>query len=409
MAKNITNVNTSDTFQQWVDKTNEMATAFRTDVVTTGSSDTAAGGNAAITGNFTAATFLGDVRTDTISSETASATIQINSPFKVNGPSQTTAIFSNGTGGQAQFTNGSITWDVGLENSGGNFIIDTGVGANKFQLSTAGTLTVPNIVVTDSISANTLSIGSGGSGINSDDITEGTTNLYFTDARAIAAFTGGDGINVASDGTISFDGDGQLQTYTGNEFIPTSSVGTGIKAYMTGSQNVGVPYGILRTEWSSNTYDVLTWVPSGISVNGYGRFTDDVRVTGGDVVVRNSSNDIVAFIDSNGNGAFTGDVTSAYSSSDERLKDNLKIIQHPLDKIDQINGYTFNYKDKPRETVPGVIAQEVEKVLPGVVYDHEKNGETYKAVRYDQIIPLLIESIKELKEKVNDLEGKLNS
>ncbi len=82
---------------------------------------------------------------DTISSETASATIQINSPFKVNGASQTTAIFSNGTGGQAQFTNGSITWDVGLENSGGNFIIDTGVGANKFQLSTAGTLTVPNL------------------------------------------------------------------------------------------------------------------------------------------------------------------------------------------------------------------------------------------------------------------------
>lgn len=409
MAKNITNVNTSDTFQQWVDKTNEMATAFRTDVVTTGSSDTAAGGNAAITGNFTAATFLGDVRTDTISSETASATIQINSPIKINGASQTTAIFSNGTGGQAQFTNGSITWDVGLENSGGNFIIDTGAGANKFQLSTAGTLTVPNIVVTDSISANTLSIGSGGSGINSDDITEGTTNLYFTDARAIAAFTGGDGINVASDGTISFDGDGQLQTYTGNEFIPTGTVGTGIRAYMDGGQNVGVPFGRLRTEWSSNTYDVLTWVPSGISVNGYGRFTDDVRITGGDLVVRNSSNDIVAFIDSSGNGVFTGDVTTAYSSSDERLKDNLKIIQHPLDKIDQINGYTFNYKDKPRETVPGVIAQEVEKVLPGVVYDHEKNGETYKAVRYDQIIPLLVESIKELKEKVNDLEGKLNS
>ena len=381
MAKNITNVNTSDTFQQWVDKTNEMATAFRTDVVTTGSSDTAAGGNAAITGNFTAATFLGDVQADTISSETASATIQINSPFKVNGASQTTAIFSNGTGGQAQFTNGSITWDVGLENSGGNFIIDTGVGANKFQLSTAGTLTVPNIVVTGSISANTLSIGSGGSGINSDDITEGTTNLYFTEARAIASLTGGDGINIASDGTISFDGDGQLQTYTGNEFIPTSSVGTGIKAYMTGSQNVGVPYGILRAEWSSNTYDVLTWVPSGISVNGYGRFTDDVRITGGDLVVRNSSNDIVAFIDTNGAGVFTGDITTAYSASDERLKDNLKIIQHPLDKIDQINGYTFNYKDKPRETVPGVVAQEVEKVLPGVVYDYEKNGETYKAVR----------------------------
>ena len=127
MAKNIIDVNTTDTFQQWLDKTNAFATAFRTDVVTTGAGDTAAQGNAQITGNFTAATFLGDVQADAIASETASATIQINSPIKVNGASQTTAIFSNGTGGQAQFTNGSLTWDVGLKDSGGNFIIDTGV------------------------------------------------------------------------------------------------------------------------------------------------------------------------------------------------------------------------------------------------------------------------------------------
>ena len=98
MAKNISNIQTSDTFQQWLDKTNEISTAFRTDVVTSGAGDTPAAGNAAITGNFTAATFLGDIQSDTIASETASATIQINSPFQVNGPSQTTATFSNGTG-----------------------------------------------------------------------------------------------------------------------------------------------------------------------------------------------------------------------------------------------------------------------------------------------------------------------
>jgi len=105
----------------------------------------------------------------------------------------------------------------------------------------------------------------------------------------------------------------------------------------------------------------------------------------------------------------TGDITTAYSSSDLRLKDNLKVIGNPLEKIANISGYTFNYKDKPRETIPGVVAQEVEKILPGVVFDHERDGETYKAVRYDQLIPLLIEGIKELTEKVNDLEGKLNS
>lgn len=370
MAKNITNVNTSDTFQQWVDKTNEMATAFRTDVVTTGSSDTAAGGNAAITGNFTAATFLGDVQSDAISSETASATIQINSPFKVNGASQTTAIFSNGTGGQAQFTNGSITWDIGLENSGGNFIIDTGAGANKFQLSTAGLLTVPNITVTEDVTANN----------------------FIGDGSQLTGVISAVAIDDISDVTITNVQDGQTLKYNASAggWVNDTDFDSGTNADTLDNLN---STDFLRSNANDSYSGTLTVTGN---INQTGQFTINGPITAvGDI--------------QGGNGIFTGDVTTAYSSSDERLKDNLKIIQHPLDKIDQINGYTFNYKDKPRETVPGVIAQEVEKVLPGVVYDHEKNGETYKAVRYDQIIPLLIESIKELKEKVNDLEGKLNS
>jgi hypothetical protein len=48
-------------------------------------------------------------------------------------------------------------------------------------------------------------------------------------------------------------------------------------------------------------------------------------------------------------------------------------------------------------------------VLPQVVFDHERNNGTYKAVRYDGIIPLLLEAIKELKDKVDDLENRLQS
>ena len=69
----------------------------------------------------------------------------------------------------------------------------------------------------------------------------------------------------------------------------------------------------------------------------------------------------------------------------------------------------FNYKDRPEDTIPGVIAQEVEKVLPEAVYNIEIEDETYKAVRYQQLVPLLIEAIKELTEKVNTLENSLNN
>ena len=244
MAKNITNVNTTDTFQQWLDKTNEIALAFRENVVTTGATDSAADGNAVITGNFTGSSLVAtsQLTSDTIGARSAS-TINFSDPIQVTSGTSVAATFLySGTGGQTRYTDGSIAWDIGHDSSGGHtFIIDTGTGQAKFQLTAAGTLTVPNVVVTESLTANSLALGSGGSGLSSDDITEGTTNLFYTNARARAAFTGGDGINVATDGTISFDGEGELNSYQGNEFITTGSVSSGEKAYMEGSRPSGVP------------------------------------------------------------------------------------------------------------------------------------------------------------------------
>ena len=106
----------------------------------------------------------------------------------------------------------------------------------------------------------------------------------------------------------------------------------------------------------------------------------------------------------------TGDVT-AYYSSDKRLKENIIIIDSPLDKIDSINGVYFNwnktalekYPEKTIKTEIGVIAQEIEKVLPEVVAMRQDG---YYAVRYEQIIALLIEGIKELRQEINQLKGR---
>jgi hypothetical protein len=95
--------------------------------------------------------------------------------------------------------------------------------------------------------------------------------------------------------------------------------------------------------------------------------------------------------------------------SDERLKENIEKIENATDKISQLNGYTFNYKKDGRKGA-GVIAQEVEKVLPSAVMEKQlplkmDDGVAYKIVEYDQIIGLLIESIKELKQEINSLKG----
>ena len=107
-----------------------------------------------------------------------------------------------------------------------------------------------------------------------------------------------------------------------------------------------------------------------------------------------------------GNLEATGDVI-AFSSSDKRLKDNLKPITEPLAKINKISGYEFDWNDKQGTHTGhdvGVVAQEIEQVLPEVVTEREDN---FKAVKYEKLVPLLIESIKELSAKVEDLESKI--
>ena len=104
----------------------------------------------------------------------------------------------------------------------------------------------------------------------------------------------------------------------------------------------------------------------------------------------------------------------AFASSDKRLKENIKPLDNALNKLDKINGVEFDWKkltEKEKETIHGntghdvgVIAQEIEEVLPEVVQTRD-NG--YKAVKYEKLVPLLIESIKELKEEVNGLKSKL--
>ena len=103
----------------------------------------------------------------------------------------------------------------------------------------------------------------------------------------------------------------------------------------------------------------------------------------------------------------------AFSSSDRRWKENIQSIKNALDKVSQISGNTFDWKeitDEERKTQHsnegsdvGVIAQEIEKVLPEIVTTRP-NG--YKAVQYEKIVALLIEAIKELKAEVSELKRK---
>jgi hypothetical protein len=89
------------------------------------------------------------------------------------------------------------------------------------------------------------------------------------------------------------------------------------------------------------------------------------------------------------------------STSDIRLKTNIKKIESPIEKILQISGVTFNWKKDNRLSV-GVIAQEIESVFPELV-----QGEDTKTVNYNGLIALLIECIKDQQIEINILKDKL--
>lgn len=117
-------------------------------------------------------------------------------------------------------------------------------------------------------------------------------------------------------------------------------------------------------------------------------------------------------------------ITSYYS--DSRLKENITPIANALDKVLKISGVTFNsndaaekygYTNKAQQV--GVIAQEVEQVLPQIVVpapfdigqnedgtEYSISGENYKTVQYEKLVPLLIEAIKELKQEIEQLKAK---
>ena len=127
----------------------------------------------------------------------------------------------------------------------------------------------------------------------------------------------------------------------------------------------------------------------------------------------NGNGDDKISFDNGGNIVAEGNITAYGSVSDERLKENIEVIDNAVDKVKQLKGVTFNYKKDGKEGT-GLIAQDLEKVLPEAVYtaktlgDHLKDEkeEEHLAINYGNTVGLLVEAIKELSAKIEKLENK---
>ncbi len=101
----------------------------------------------------------------------------------------------------------------------------------------------------------------------------------------------------------------------------------------------------------------------------------------------------------------------AYSSSDERLKYNITPIENAIDKVKSLTGVEFDWKPEYKHAHgyeghdTGIIAQQVQEVIPSAV---RTNDTGFLAVRYEKLIGLLVEGMKEQQAQIEELKAKLD-
>ena len=148
---------------------------------------------------------------------------------------------------------------------------------------------------------------------------------------------------------------------------------------------------------------------SGTTYNGSAAITIDVNAsttnTGNTVVARDISGDFTAGTISvtNLTASQTVQAQDFNSTSDETLKTNIATVENGLETIKSLRGVTFDWKSNQKPSI-GVIAQELEKVLPQLVTDGDP-----KTVNYNGLIGVLIEAVKELSTEVENLKAQLNN
>jgi DNA uptake protein ComE-like DNA-binding protein len=245
---------------------------------------------------------------------------------------------------------------------------------------------------------------------NTDTVAEGSTNQYFTTARARASISAaGDLSYNPTTGVISFSATGapviSVAGKTGSVTLNTADVTESTNLYFTNARARSAISVSGAGSYNSSTGVITINAAPVTSVAGKtGAVTLAIADTSGlqtalDGKYSASGGTISGNVSVSGTVTATGDITAF---SDERTKTNVETITEALYKVKAMRGVSYISKFNMEERI-GVIAQEVERVVPEVVHTHE-NG--LKSVAYQNLVGLLIEAIKALELRVAELESR---
>jgi len=310
--------------------------------ITTLGDDTSIGGNLSVTGFSTISGYL-DINNSA----------DISGDLSVSGVVTATAFVGDGS----QLTGGGI----GIQSTG--FSVGYGITTLNFRGSAVSTVESNEVL---GITTITLVGGSGGGGAAGDDGQIQYATSGSLDASPDLVFDGG---------TINIKG-----TDVGIGSTAIYALNTGAQFFTVDTSDVGIKTASIGIGTTAPLYK-LHVVGGGTSL-------------GGDVFI---NEDVVI----GGNTNITGVCTAQDfdSLSDVNYKTNIETVSGALTKIEQMRGVRFDWKDSGQPSF-GVVAQELEQVLPELV-----RGSDPRTVNYNGIIGVLIEAIKELSEEVRTLKG----
>ena len=176
-----------------------------------------------------------------------------------------------------------------------------------------------------------------------------------------------------------------------------------------GYQSALADYVYLKT--SGNTANTHAMLLSSDKYLFWGR--DNLTTGAVDNSATAPMSDVCMRVDEDGNALFDGDVVAFSSTiaSDERLKENVKDLNYGLKDVLNIRPVSFDWKEKRNAQHDiGVIAQEIEKIIPEVVeeVDTLNSEDTHKTVDYAKLTSVLIKAVQEQQQQINELKEKLN-
>lgn len=262
-----------------------------------------------------------------------------------------------------------------------------------------------------------------------DKINDNFTELYDDDAGDVGSIVAGDAISVSSatgDVTVNVSGLTTSEIAAATLVIESEGIGSNdndttlptsaaVKDYVdtqisgiTDNDTTYTAGSGLDLNTQTNVFSLETDLRDGVTHIGldtgdYIEFTDNTRI---DFYV-NGNNEMR--LEADGDLHVDGDVIAASTtvSSDETLKDNIKTYKNALATLKDIKGVSFEWKKDGKKS-GGVIAQDVEKVLPELVGSKKslKGSKETLTVDYNGLVGVLIQAVKELSHKVEKLENR---